>query len=673
MIEYPAEDHPVRVDVSSHTSPAGSRVAVLTLTNGSDRRPATLGPVGLSNLDDAIESIRQAADHDAVIVTGDGRTFCAGANLDSLSNPPSIEAAGELAREGHRVFATLASLGIPTIAGINGTALGGGLELALHCTHRIALDTASPLGLPEVGLGLIPGWGGTTLLPALIGWDNALRVMVDNAITGTTLNAAAAVSLGIVDHLVAEILTGGLDFVDSLASFRRSPAPVSTTSSGELVDTTAGRYAGRPGNPTAALEQLARVLTVVGHGSTADSFAAEDAALSTLMMTPEFPRRLYAFRITSAATKTPAGTPDVPTLPIARVGVVGAGLMASQIALVFAENLQVPVVISDVSQDRLDAAVARIDQWLATREAKGTLSALGRETIRERILPTLSLSDFSDCDLVIEAVFEDLAVKQEVFTQLEGIVRTTAILASNTSSLSIAAMAAFVTNSDRVVGIHFFNPISAMTLVEIARGTFESDTALATAVDVGRRLRKTPVLVADTPGFVVNRLLSTFLGESLRAVESGIDVDVVTNALLALRLPMSPFALIDLIGRVVTLKMMQSLVDSAPERFFVGDALVELAKSNDGSPIADRLVERGLTTRVSDGTAVHDTITDALAREVRIMLDESVVADVADIDVCMINGAGWPAAIGGLTPYLDACGASIRATGALFHPTIDFG
>lgn len=673
MIEYPAEDFPVRVDLSSHTSPAGARVAVLTLTNGSDRRPATLGPVGLTNLDHAVTSVREAGDYDAVIITGNGRTFCAGANLDSLSNPPSIEAAGTLAREGHRVFASLGSLGIPTIAGINGTALGGGLELALHCTHRIALDTASPLGLPEVGLGLIPGWGGATLLPALIGWDNALRVIIDNAISGTTLNATAAMSLGIVDQLVADVLSGGLEFVDSLADFRRDPVAASTISSDELVATTVRRYAGRPGNPATALEQLSRVFTVAGNGSIADSFAAEDAALSTLMMTPEFRRRLYAFRITSSATKTPAGTPDVPTLPIARVGVVGAGLMASQIALVFAEHLQVPVVISDVSQDRLDAAVARIDQWLSMRETKGTLTAQAREVIRGRIHPTLSLADFADCDLVIEAVFEDLVVKQQVFTQLEGIVRTTAILASNTSSLSIDAMASFVTNSDRVAGIHFFNPVSAMKLVEIARGTHESDTTLATAIDVARRLRKTPVLVADTPGFVVNRLLSTFLGESLRAVESGVDAGVVTNALTPLRLPMSPFALIDLIGRVVTLKMMQSLVDSAPERFFVGDALVELAESNDGSPIADGLAERGLPTRATDHTTVHDTITDALAREVRIMLDESVVAEVADIDVCMINGAGWPAAIGGLTPYLDACGASVRAAGGLFHPTTQFG
>jgi 3-hydroxyacyl-CoA dehydrogenase len=170
----------------------------------------------------------------------------------------------------------------------------------------------------------------------------------------------------------------------------------------------------------------------------------------------------------------------------------------------------------------------------------------------------------------------------------------------------------------------------------------------------------------------VNRLLSTFLGEALRAVENGVSVDVVTKSLAPLRLPMSPFALIDLIGRTVTLKMMQSLYDSAPERFFVGDALTELSAVNDSSAIAERLVELDFPHRQTDVASVHDTIVDALAREVKVMMDESVVAHVSDVDLCMINGAGWPAAIGGLTPYLDACGASSRATGALFHPTTPF-
>lgn len=672
MIDYPAEDFPVDIELTELLSPGGKRVALLTVTNGSDRRPASLGPVGLSNIDRALDSIAKSNDVDAVIVTGVGRTFCAGANLDMLSTPPSRESALLLAREGHRVLSRLSALGIPTVAAINGVALGGGLEFALHCTHRIALDSAGPLGLPEVGLGLVPGWGGATLLPRLVGWDHALRIIVDNAISGKTMSANDAENIGVIDRVVSDVTTGGLDFIDELDAFSRPAAPTETSDVAELGASTLARYSGRAGNPVDALSHLASIFALGPDASIEDSFEAEDHALSTLMMTPEFRRRLYAFRVTSAASKPPVGTPDVAPRDISRAGVVGAGLMASQIALALAEGLAVPVVISDVTQERLDAARERIDGWLQTRVTKRTLTSEMADAIRQRIHPTLALEDFAECDLVIEAVFEDLTVKKDVLTRLEKVVSADAILASNTSSLSIDTMATFVDNSHRIAGIHFFNPVSAMKLVEVVRGTQMSDDVLATAIDVTRRLRKTPVLVADRPGFVVNRLLSTFLGESLRLVENGIDPDDVTAALVPLRLPMSPFALIDLIGRTVTLKMMQSLEVSASERFFVGDALPQLAETVTTSPIAEDL--RGLIDSpfAMDSSDIHDTIVDALAREVQVMMSEAVVGTVSDIDLCLINGAGWPSAIGGLTPYLDGCGASIRSTGALFHPSANF-
>lgn len=672
MIDYPPEDFPVDIELTELLSPGGKRVALLTVTNGSDRRPATLGPVGLSNIDRVLDNIAKTNDVDAVIVTGVGRTFCAGANLDMLSTPPSRESALLLAREGHRVLSRLSALGIPTVAAINGVALGGGLEFALHCTHRIALDSAGPLGLPEVGLGLVPGWGGATLLPRLVGWDHALRIIVDNAISGKTMSANDAENIGVIDRVVSDVTTGGLDFIDELDAFSRPAAPTETSDVAELGADTLARYSGRAGNPVDALSHLASIFALGPDASIEDSFEAEDHALSTLMMTPEFRRRLYAFRVTSAASKPPVGTPDVAPRDITRAGVVGAGLMASQIALALAEGLAVPVVISDVAQERLDAARERIDGWLQTRVTKRTLTSEMADAIRQRIHPTLALEDFAECDLVIEAVFEDLTVKKDVLTRLEKVVSADAILASNTSSLSIDTMATFVDNSHRIAGIHFFNPVSAMKLVEVVRGTQMSDDVLATAIDVTRRLRKTPVLVADRPGFVVNRLLSTFLGESLRLVENGIDPDDVTAALVPLRLPMSPFALIDLIGRTVTLKMMQSLEASAPERFFVGDALPQLAETATSSPIAEDL--RGLIESPSamDRSEIHDTIVDALAREVQVMMSEAVIGTVSDIDLCLINGAGWPSAIGGLTPYLDGCGASIRSTGALFHPAANF-
>lgn len=672
MIDYPAEDFPISVERTSSVTHDGKNVVVLTLTNGDERRPATLGPLGLERLGLVLDELATTEDIDAVVITGTGRTFCAGANLDTLSSPRNRDDALALAREGHRVLSKLSTLGIPTIAAINGVALGGGLELALHCTHRVAHTSLALMGLPEIGLGVLPGWGGSTLLPRITGLEPALRIMVDNAIAGRNLSAYDAMELGLVDGVADDLLSISHLIIDGHTRSNARPSHETREQSSALIEATIDRHSGRSGNPIDALSRLRAVLLASLDVTVPESFANEDEALAELMMTAEFRRRLYAFRVSSAASKVPAGTPSTPPREISQVGVVGAGLMASQIALLFAEGLDVPVVFSDVEQSRLDAAMDRIAGWLGDRIAKGRLTVDKRDTILSHLHPTLNLGDFAECDLVIEAVFEDLTVKKDVLTALEDVVRPDTILASNTSSLSIDAMATFVEHGERVAGIHFFNPVAVMKLVEVVRGSVESDVTLATAIDISRRLKKTPVIVADEAGFVVNRLLSTFLGEVLRLVESGVSTDAITAALAPLRLPMSPFALIDLIGRTVTLKMMESLHASAPDRFFVGDALVKLESNPGTTAIADDLAHHITSTRKLAQTEIHDTIVDALSREVLIMLDTSVVQRPADIDVCMMNGAGWPSAIGGLTPYLDGSGSSVRASGELIHPTSNF-
>lgn len=669
MIDVPAEDHPLEVRIARSDSPRGKRVAILTLDNGDERRPETLGPMGLERLDAAITEA-MSTDIDAIILTGTGRTFCAGANLDMLSSPRHYGDALQVAQEGHRVMSRLGTLGIPAIAAINGTALGGGFELALHCTHRVAQEGTAPLGLPEIGLGLIPGWGGATLLPKLIGMRGALTVMVDNAISGRFLDARSALELGAVDRVAATALDGALELVDEISGPQR--VEIDHALDIDTITSVFDKALSRPGNPRDALTHLRRIVERASLLSQTESFEAEDAALADLTMTAEFRRRLYAFRVTSATSKPPTGTPDAEPRPIDRVGVVGAGLMASQIALVFAEQLAVPVRITDVDEERLDAARDRIADWLDARADKGSLSAAMRTDVTSRIHYTLALDDFADCDLVIEAVFEDLAVKKDVFTRLETVVKPDTILATNTSSLSVDAMAAFVSDPSRVAGIHFFNPVAAMKLVEVVHGDAIGDDVLATAVEVSRRLGKTPVIVADQAGFVVNRLLSVFLGETLRLVESGVSVDAVSDALTPLRLPMTPFALIDLIGRMVTLKMLESLQRFAPDRFFVGNSMTELTENAPSSSISSDLTARISEVRTLSAAEIHDTVVDALTREVRIMLDDGVVANPREIDLCMMNGAGWPAAIGGLTPYLDGCGSSVRVTGGLIHPDASF-
>jgi 3-hydroxyacyl-CoA dehydrogenase len=346
--------------------------------------------------------------------------------------------------------------------------------------------------------------------------------------------------------------------------------------------------------------------------------------------------------------------------------------MASQIALAFAESRDGRVVITDVTHDKLDAAHDRISAWLNARVVKGALTSDTQSEILSRITTTLSIADFADCDLVIEAVFEDLSVKKDVLTALDAVVPAECIIASNTSSLSIDAMASYVSHPDRIVGIHFFNPVASMKLVEVVRNGGQSDETLSTAISIAQSLRKTPVIVADQPGFVVNRLLSTFLGESLRLLESGVTESEISAALEPLRLPMTPFALIDLIGRTVSLSMLESLQASAPARFFVGDTMRAVTATPSSNSVGDDLAALIQETRVLARSEIHNIVVDALAREVRVMLDANVVTNATDIDLCMINGAGWPAASGGMTPYLDACGASERAAGGLFHPTSDF-
>ena len=674
MIDYPVEDFPVFAELTETVSPGGSAIGVLTLTNHDDRRPATLGPLGLARLGEALDGIAaRTGDLAALVVTGNGKTFCAGANLDTLAGPRHFGDALQLAQEGHRVLSKLSNLGIPTIAAINGTALGGGLELALHCTHRVSQAGSIALGLPEIGLGLVPGWGGATLLPRLIGIESALRVMVDNAIAGKTLTPQVALELGIVDSVAQNAVEGAFALVDSLTSLGTSRPTLNNSGAGPLIDATIDRYASRVGNPIDALTHLRRILHHSIDSTQSESFEAEDAALADLMTTVEFRNRLYAFRITSAAHKTPASTPDATPHEIRRVGVVGAGLMASQIALAFAEIKDRTVIMTDVSQGKLDAARDRIGGWLGARVAKGTLSADAQSDILSRISTTLALSDFAECDLVIEAVFEDLAVKKDVLTAVESVVRAECIIASNTSSLSIEAMSSFATHPDRIAGIHFFNPIAALKLVEVVRNNSQSDRTLATAVSVAQSLRKPPVILADQAGFVVNRLLSTVLGASLRLVESGVPLVDISTALEPLRLPMTPFALIDLIGRTVSLSMLQSLYTSAPDRFFVGDAMRAVSISPSSESVGDDLTAVVSASRTLGQNEIHDSVVDALVREVSVMIEAQVVRDIRDIDLCMINGAGWPAAIGGLTPYLDDCGASERVTGKLFHHASNAG
>jgi 3-hydroxyacyl-CoA dehydrogenase len=389
---------------------------------------------------------------------------------------------------------------------------------------------------------------------------------------------------------------------------------------------------------------------------------------------------VYSFNLTQKRARKPVGAPD-PSLarPVTRVGVIGAGLMASQLALLFARRLHVPVVITDVDRQRLDKGLAGIQREIAGLAAKKRITADEANRLTGLVTGTLDLADFAGADFVIEAVFEELGVKQQVFAELERHVSPTCVLATNTSSLSVSAMASALTHPQRVVGFHFFNPVAVLPLLEIVRGDATDDGALATAFATAKALRKGPILVKDAPAFVVNRLLTRFMGEIIAAIDEGTDPAVADGALAPLGLPMTPIMLLQLVGPAVALHVTETLAAAFPDRFAVSANLRRIVEAGHRTlvtfdetgaqavdPAIVALWQRGDVP--STGAAVRARALAALADEVRRMLDEGVVADAADVDLAMLTGAGWPFWLGGITPYLDRQGVSEAVTGSRFTP-----
>jgi 3-hydroxyacyl-CoA dehydrogenase/enoyl-CoA hydratase/carnithine racemase len=641
-------------------------VALITLDNGLDHtKPNSFGPAGLASLDEAITAAL-AEDPAFVAITGKPYVFCVGADLTGVSLIRTHEQAVELSRLGHRVFARLRDSAVPTFAFVNGVAMGGGLEVALHCHYRTVSGGANALALPEVSIGLVPGWGGTQLLPNLIGIAPAAQVIIQNPLTQKTLKPAQARELGIADALFepADFLERSLEWAAGVVRGEvavERPEVDRDMWDGVLYFAKMQLDQRLHGAVPAAGKAL-ELLALAKDADFATGTAAEDEALADLIMGPESGNSLYAFDLVQRRAKRPAGAP-APALArdVTKVGIVGAGLMASQLGLLFARRLQVPVVLTDLDQARVDKGVGyvhgEIDKLVSRRRLdEGTAAKL-----RGLVSGTVDKGEFADADFVIEAVFEDLGVKKQVWAELEKIVSPEAVLATNTSSLSVTQMAADLEHPERVVGFHFFNPVAVLPLLEIVRGERTDDVTLATAFAVGKQLRKSSVLVKDAPAFVVNRLLTRFLGAVFGAVDEGTPLAVADEALDPLGLPMRPLALLQLVGPAIALHTGETLHAAFPDRFPVSDNLRRIAESGRPIMVDDQVnPEVAALLRVGDrpSTAeqVRDRALDAIAEEIRLMLADGVVADAKDIDLCLILGAGWPFHLGGITPYLKRTG-----------------
>jgi 3-hydroxyacyl-CoA dehydrogenase/enoyl-CoA hydratase/carnithine racemase len=678
--------------VSDVRLPSGRTIALITLHNGKDHtRPNTLGPATLTELGATLDELKKraaAGEIDAVAVTGKPYIFAAGADLSSVGDLPSKDIARLIAQLGHHVLGKLSALGVPSFSFVNGLALGGAVEIALNSTYRTVDSSAAAIALPEVFLGLVPGWGGVTLLPNLIGIENALEVIISNPLKqNRTLKPQQAFDLGMFDAIFSptSFLEDSLRWADGVLAGtikverknapgrieRLTKWPIAVKIARGMLESRIGTV---PRSPYLALDLIDKAKS----GSVEEGFAREDEVLAELISGDQFIASMYAFDLVQKRAKRPVGAPDKELAKkVTKVGVIGAGLMASQFALLFVRRLQVPVLITDIDQARVDKGLAYIRDEIAALEAKGRIDSDTGNRLRALVHGTVDKREYADCDFVIEAVFEETGVKQQVFREIEQIIAPDAILATNTSSLSVEEIGSVLEHPERLVGFHFFNPVAVMPLIEIVKTPQSSDEALSTAFVVAKNLRKNAVLTADAPGFVVNRLLAKVMGEAARAVDEGTPLLTVEKAFAPLGLPMTPFQLIDLVGWKVAAHVQDTMVRHFPDRFFASDNLHRLAEVGDvvekdkngnvtgWTKQAQKVLETGKSPATED--EILRRVEDGLAGEIRLMLDEGVVPEVEDIDLCLILGGGWPFINGGASAYLDRSGASERATGRTFH------
>lgn len=668
---------------------------------------------------------------DALIFTAAGSVFGAGADLSEFQRVATPAEATESAARAYRAFAGLLALPVPTFSLLNGATLGGGLEVALHTDFRIAAAGVAAIGLPELSLGLVPGWGGLTWLTALVGPDVAARIAVVDSLAGRNLSAERARDLGVVDAVVSadRLLDASLEWAAGVlagsVAVSRRPAAGSAGWDADGVRARVRRriptdlpavdaaveLIGRATEPLPGCTAVAGVPTASAGLATAReriaTYARNDApgeplagatveAFGRLLLTDEARASIYAFFTLQRVRR--AARPGGAQLDIGHVGVVGGGLMATQLAVVFATRLGVPVVVVEVDQDRADLASSRIDMLLEQARDRGGLDETAHARVRALVTTVADRDMLADSDVVIEAVFEDLSVKQQVWRDVEALVSSQTLLLTNTSSLLISEQASVLQHPERLIGFHFFNPVAVLPLVELilpketeARDEDAAHRVADTALSLAARLGKTAVRVADHPGFLVNRLLSRLIGDALHLIDLGWDVATVDGALVGDGLPMTPLTLLDYIGHGVQLHIFETLHDAWPARFPVSASLQQMVEIGGPSRLRYLTAAGELTPEAAqaittararsaqaadapraagpgDAAEARGLLLDGLAQEVNLVLADGTAESPQDVDAALMLGANYPRHTGGIIPLLDRSGASRRVTGADLLP-----
>ena len=620
-----------------------------------------LGIALRSGLMQAMEQLRQDPSVKAIVLSGTARAFSGGADITEFGKPsrdPNLR----------QLIAVIEDMPMPVVAAIQGVALGGGLELALGCHVRVAWPTAR-LGLPEVKLGLLPGAGGTQRLPRIVGIEKALSMIV----TGNPIGAKEAAECGLVDALLDGVYPdAAVEWARNVTDRRRvrdrDDALAPARADAGLIDRVAAPLLKASGAaaPRACVESVRGAVTMPFD----EGLAHERRLFEQLVTGDESRAQRHAFFAEREAQKPdlPAGTQP---RPIGRAAVIGAGTMGGGIAMCFA-NAGIPVTVIETEQAALDRGMARIAELYGISAKRGSITAAQAEERRGRIQGRLGLEGVEGADIVVEAVFEDMGVKKQVFAELGRLAKPGAVLATNTSYLNIDEIADASSRPGDVLGMHFFSPANVMKLLEVVRGRQTSPDVIATASDIGKKLSKVSIVVGNCFGFVGNRMLGRRSDAAERLLLDGASPAEVDAALVAFGFRMGPFAMGDLAGLDIGMRIRKAFGKRAP----VSDALCEAGRYGQKTgagyylyegrnatpdPEVDRIIaaesaKLGITRRPIGAEEITERLVYPMINEGARILEEGIAARPGDIDAIWLHGYNWPAWRGGPMFYADLVG-----------------
>ncbi len=656
------------------------RVMIVTL-DAPGKPVNTLTPEVLADLAEVVLAIEHDKPTGVIFTSAKAHNFCAGADLFAVKALP-VDAADRFVGDGQELFERIAQLSVPTVAAINGDALGGGYELSLACRYRVAADDASiSIGLPEVKIGLIPAWGGTTRLPRLIGLTKALPILL----AGKTMPPRKAKKAGLVDDVVRPeaLIAAAHRWLVSAprrhhSSMLERGAMAISAVRRRILDTAEHRVLEQTHGHYPAPRELIGVVRGTYGRSVAEGLTAERQAIGRLMQSAECRELIRLFSLRQSSKKNVVANLSAKPSEVKYAAVVGGGVMGSGIVYSLARaGMQVRLI--EVDAKAASAGLSRVKKVIDDDLAAGRMNKLDARRVMDRISPAVDFTGLKLADLVIEAVVEKMDVKRDVFAKLSRLTRPQTVLASNTSSLSIGEMAAVVDDPGRVLGLHFFNPVQKMPLVEIVRTPHTNDAAMATAVALASKLGKTLVVSNDAPGFIVNRVLIPYLSEAMTVAIEGTPITTIDRAMKDWGMPMGAFELLDEIGLDIALHVLKYLSGQLGERFDVPKGLENAvangwlgkksgkgffkpgAKKHESVPNTELLRVMGVPEHPAAPPLDEDTVqwrlTLPMVNEAARLLEEGVCDSAETIDLASVMGLGLAPFRGGLMKFADTVGA----------------